>query len=183
MLDALGIFYPQYWLALNVEYFFYTHLNILKNHYCEMRHVGTTKNVNHIWNLLDKMGAWCPTKLIKVALMSNAWVAMGSNKPTLSLEVNPLTKLWCTIVANQVLCHAFIEYIKLVEIVIVHVLDSMEDEWCFLFLKSKLQNALDPHLYCIVGICIAKNFTFYKISLCCYLCTLGNCWKIWLVRA
>ncbi len=54
VLDALGIFYSQYWLAPNVEYLFCTHLDIVKNHYCEMKHVGTTKNVNPIWNLLDK---------------------------------------------------------------------------------------------------------------------------------
>lgn len=34
--------------------FFITYLDILKNHYCEMRHVDTTQNVNPIWNLLNK---------------------------------------------------------------------------------------------------------------------------------
>jgi hypothetical protein len=48
MLDALGIFYPQYWLASNVESSFCTPLDILKNHYCEMKHLGIT------WNMLDK---------------------------------------------------------------------------------------------------------------------------------
>ncbi len=58
---------------------------------------------------------------------------MGSNKPTLSFEVNSLTKLWCTIIANQVFCHAFLEYIKLVKIAIVHVLGSTEDKVFFIF--------------------------------------------------
>jgi hypothetical protein len=86
---------------------------------------------------------------------------MGSNKPTLSFEVNPLTKLWRTIIANQVLCHAFLEYIKLVEIMIVHVLDLMEDEIFFhfyFFVKSKLQNALEPHFYFIVGMYSQKFY-------------------------
>jgi hypothetical protein len=64
-------------------------------------------------------------------MMSNAQAAMGSNKPTLSFEVNLLTKLWCTIIANQIFCHAFLEYIKLVEIALVHVLNLVEDKWCF----------------------------------------------------
>jgi hypothetical protein len=79
---------------------------------------------------------------------------MGSNKPTLYLEMNMLINLWCTIIANQVLCHTFPKYIKLTKIAIVHVFNSMEDECCFSslsFLKSKLRNALDPHLQFVMG--------------------------------
>jgi hypothetical protein len=82
-------------------------------------------------------------------MMSNAWVTMGFDKLILLLEVNPLTKFWCTIKANQVFCHVFFEYIKLVEIVVVHVFGSMEDEQCISslsFLKNKFRNALNPHL-------------------------------------
>jgi hypothetical protein len=74
-------------------------------------------------------------------MMNNAMVTMGSNMPTLFLEMNPLTKLWCKIIANQMFSHAFPKYIKLAKIAIVHLLNSMEDEWCFSsfsFSKSKL---------------------------------------------
>jgi hypothetical protein len=94
-------------------------------------------------------------------MMSNAQAAMGSNGPTLSFEVNMLTKLWCTITTNQFFCHAFLEYIKLVKITIVHVLNLVEDKWCFSplsFLKNKLQNALDPHLQLVMGMYIQKIY-------------------------
>jgi hypothetical protein len=81
-------------------------------------------------------------------MMSNAWVTMGFDKSTLLLEVNPLTKFWHTIKANQLFCHVFFEYVKLVEIVVVHVFGSMEDEQCISslsFLKSKFRSALNPH--------------------------------------
>jgi len=86
-------------------------------------------------------------------MMSNAMATMGFNQPTLSFEMNPLTKLWCTIIANQVFCHTFPKYIKLAKIAIVHVLNLMEDEWCFSsfsFFKRKLQNALN-HLQLVMG--------------------------------
>jgi len=59
-------------------------------------------------------------------------------------------------------CHAFLEYIKLVEIAIVHVLNLVEDKWWFSswsFLKNKLQNALDPHLQLVMRIYIQNFYT------------------------
>jgi hypothetical protein len=43
----------------------------------------------------------------------------------------------------------------------------MDDEWCFssfLFLKSTLQNALDPHLYFIMGMYSQKIYILQKNS-------------------
>jgi hypothetical protein len=91
-----------------------------------MRHVGITQNVKHVWNLLDKWELNVQWGLFECAMMSNAWVTMGFDKLILLLEMNSLTKFWCTITANQVFCHVFFEYIKLVEIVVIHVFRSMK---------------------------------------------------------
>jgi hypothetical protein len=51
--------------------------------------------------------------------------------------------------ASKLLSHSFPEFLKLVEIAMVHVLGFVEDEHCFSFasfLKTKLRNCLDPHL-------------------------------------
>jgi hypothetical protein len=41
---------------------------------------------------------------------------------------NPPTKLWRTLDANTALVAQFPEYLKLAQISVVHVLDSVEDE-------------------------------------------------------
>jgi hypothetical protein len=41
------------------------------------------------------------------------------------------------------------EYLKVVEIAMVHMLGFVEDEWCFnfvAFLKNKMRNRLNNHL-------------------------------------
>ncbi len=51
--------------------------------------------------------------------------------------------------ASQLLSHAFLDYLKGEEIVMVHVLSSVEDEKCFnyvAFLKNKVCNHLNNHL-------------------------------------
>jgi hypothetical protein len=56
-------------------------------------------------------------------------------------DLNPLIHIYKTINASQVLTHSFPEYFKLVEMAIVHVLGSVEDERCFsslMFMKNKL---------------------------------------------
>ncbi len=56
-------------------------------------------------------------------------------------NLNPLMRIWRTIPAFQVLTIYFFEYLKLVEMAIIHVLGSVEDECCFstlAFLNNKL---------------------------------------------
>jgi hypothetical protein len=48
----------------------------------------------------------------------------------------------------------FPEYMRLAEMVVVHVLGLVQDERCFSslsFLKNKLRNSLDQHLQLVVG--------------------------------
>jgi hypothetical protein len=46
-----------------------------------------------------------------------------------------------------------VEYPDLVEIALVHVIGSAEDERVFsiAFLKSQLRNSLGPHMFVVVG--------------------------------
>jgi len=85
-------------------------------------------------------------------------------------DLNPLTRLWsyqdsCTILRIKI----FLEFYKLVEIAIVQVLGSIEDERCFSslsFLKNKLWNSLDTHLECVVPRnVLTKNLHFGEFSL------------------
>jgi hypothetical protein len=70
------------------------------------------------------------------------------------LDVNPLTKVWRVLDGNNHLTQNFSEFIKLAQIVVIHVLGSVEDERLFssvAFLKSKLRASLDEHLQVVVG--------------------------------
>jgi hypothetical protein len=75
--------------------------------------------------------------------------------------VNLVTRFWRVIHASQLLAHFFPEYLKLVEIAMIHVLGSIEDESSFSsvsFLKNKLRNCLNPHLE-LVAMYSQKFFT------------------------
>jgi hypothetical protein len=70
-----------------------------------------------------------------------------------SVYLNPLTKMWCLGTRFRVLSSSFLEYVKLVELAIVQIVGSMEDERCFstlAFIKSKLQNRPTTHLPLVV---------------------------------
>jgi len=57
---------------------------------------------------------------------------------------------------------AFSEYYKLIEVAIVQVLGSIEDERCFsslAFVKNKPRNSLDPHQENVVEMYSQKIFT------------------------
>jgi hypothetical protein len=67
-------------------------------------------------------------------------VALADDKVNPQI-VNPFTCLWKVINVFHLLSDTFLEYLKFVEIVMVHVLGFVEDERCFSlisFLKSKL---------------------------------------------
>ncbi len=78
--------------------------------------------------------------LFKVIMQANNKMVLGP-----PLTCNHVTKMWWSLFANVVIKHILSKYFKLVEISIVMVLGSMEDECCFstLFLtKFKLKNRL-----------------------------------------
>ena len=82
---------------------------------------------------------------------------------------NPLMKLEWSVACNRALISNFLEFVKLVEIAIVQILGSMEDEITFSslsFLKDKTKNRLDnTHLSLVVGmhvqeVYILKDFPY-----------------------
>jgi hypothetical protein len=67
--------------------------------------------------------------------------------------VTPFTKLWITLSSSQILVKKILEYIKLVELIIVQVIGLVEDYICFstlTFMKTKLRNILTTHLELIL---------------------------------
>ena len=76
---------------------------------------------------------------------------------------NSLMKLLHFMVCNRALISYFLEFAKLAEIAIVHVLDSLEDESTFSslsFLKKKTKNRLDnAHLSLVVGMHVQEVYT------------------------
>ncbi len=67
--------------------------------------------------------------------------------------------------ASQLLFNGFLEYLKVVEITMVHVLGSIEDEWCFgfaTFLENKVQNRLNDDLQLVVFMYAQKFFTLHN---------------------
>ncbi len=76
-------------------------------------------------------------------MMNNVKLAM--QKP---FDVNPVTKLWKTLISFWILKNKILEYIKLVELAIVKVIGFIEDEHYFstlTFIKTKLWNRLTMH--------------------------------------
>jgi hypothetical protein len=67
-------------------------------------------------------------------------VKLAMQKP---FDVNPVTKLWKTLTSFRILKNKILKYIKLVELAIVKVIGSIEDEHYFYmltFMKTKLRN-------------------------------------------
>jgi hypothetical protein len=76
--------------------------------------------------------------MFKLVMKSSACITMA--KP---IDVNPLTHLWHILLTSKLFAYSFSECFKLVEIAMVHVIGSVQDERCFIslaFYKSKLRN-------------------------------------------
>ncbi len=70
-----------------------------------------------------------------------------------SFDINLLTKLWRTFLSSQILEQKILEYIKLVELVVVQMIGSIKDECCFstfTFMKTKLNNRLTKHVELVI---------------------------------
>jgi hypothetical protein len=88
-------------------------------------------------------------------------VALAFDKAN-QVIVNPLIHMWQVIHASQLLSHAFLEYLKVVEIVMVHALGSIENKQCLnfvAFLKKKVHNCLNNHLHQVVSLNAQKFFS------------------------
>jgi hypothetical protein len=111
-----------------------------------------------------------------VFLLMSSWMCLGWSTPNTSYKciVNPnLVGIWTTsnafimhleissfsqdygkgLTTNQILFHHIPKYIKLLEIAIVKIIESMEDEHTFntrSFMKSKLKNRFTTHLDLVI---------------------------------
>jgi len=78
---------------------------------------------------------------------------------------NPTTNMWAWLASNVVLPQKLSNFLKLVEIAIVMVVNNVEDEKIFStisFMKSKLHNHLTTHLNLVVWMYAQK---FYKLKI------------------
>ena len=97
--------------------------------------------------------------MFKLAMKGNAHAAMQGDLP-----VNPLTRLWHRIEASGLLRNKLSEYMKIAELTVVKVLESVEDERTFStlsFMKNRLRNRLSTHLPLVVGMHVQE---FYGLS-------------------
>jgi hypothetical protein len=109
------------------------------------------------WDLDTQQG------LFKLTMKSNAQamvevMVLASDKinPTI---INPFTCMWRVIHASQLLFNVFPKYLKVVEIAMVHVLGSIEDEQSFNFVAF-LKNKVNNHLQLVVSMYAQKNSHF-----------------------
>jgi hypothetical protein len=145
-------------LQNEAEETFPKHLATLMSYYYEPKLIEVDKIKRLIPPILDRYKLETQQGLFKLAMLNNSKKHMEP-----PFDLNPLTRLWrfldsCTVLRVK----AFPEFYKLAEVATVQVLGSVEDERCFsslAFLKNKLQNALDTHLECVVGIYSQKIFT------------------------
>ena len=157
VLDALGIIYSQSWLQPDAKITFSKHLDTLKIWYCNAKVLGGGVDKEVILGIFDIWYLDSQKKYFKIAMKSNAHVAMEP-----PYDINHVTRIWQTIYASRVFSHGFPKYLKLAEIAMVHVIGSVEDERVFLsvsFLKTKLCNSLDPHLGLVVGMYSQNIYT------------------------
>ncbi len=89
----------------------------------------------------------------------------------LPLDCNLITKMWAQLATNVIMAQKLLQFLKLVEIAIVMVVGSVEDERIFStvnFMKSKLCNCLTTHLNLVVWMYAQffyklETFPFYTI--------------------
>jgi hypothetical protein len=77
-------------------------------------------------------------------------------------DCNPTTRMWRWMANNQILKLKMYEYFRLVELAIVMVLGSVEDErtfFTFIFMKSKLKNQLTNHFDLVMKMYTQDFFT------------------------
>jgi len=107
--------------------------------------------------LFDELKLEAQASFFKVTMLANSTATM---KPP--LDCNPCFKMWALLTINQIICPKFLEWLNLVELSMVMVLNSMEDERCFSnlsFMKSKLRSRLTTHLDLVVKMYAQSFYT------------------------
>ena len=97
-----------------------------------------------------------------ITMKANCHGAMIRNLP-----LNPLTCLWHWLETLGLLRHKLSEYLKVVELVIVMVLSSVEDKQTFStlsFMKNKLRNRLSNHLLLVIAMHAQEFYSLVDFS-------------------
>ncbi len=97
----------------------------------------------------------CQQGMFKLTMKSNATTCMAPH-----FDLNLLNKMWRLVTTSRVLSSSFSKYVKLVELAIMKIIGSVEDENCIstlALMKSKLRNKFTTHLALVVCM-FAKQF-------------------------
>jgi hypothetical protein len=98
--------------------------------------------------------------VFKLTMKSNAIECMVP-----LFDLNLLTKMWCLLIAFEVLVFRFLEYVKLIELAMVQILNNVEDNKCFstwlLWSWTFIIGSLPIYHLCT---CLYNSFIFCKIS-------------------
>jgi hypothetical protein len=83
--------------------------------------------------------------------MVHWWVLVhfGQNMYDCPFDLNPLTRMRHLVTEFHMLVCSFSKYVKLIKLIMMLVVGSVENEKCFftlIFMKSKLHNMLIAHL-------------------------------------
>ncbi len=134
---------------------FRVHLQIIRSHYCCQCLIKL--DVKSHESLLDHVLLKHQSSLFKTTMQSNSEVA---TKP--SHDQNPTTRMWRRFASNVILKYRIYEYFKLIELAIVVILGSVENERTFstiTFMMSKLKNRLTINLDMAVRMYAQDFFT------------------------
>jgi len=115
---------------------------MIKKHYWKTKKVRSS--LLQVMEPLNANILGLQASIFKLTMKSQAPKAMGE-----PFDKNLVTKMWVTFKNNVLLIEYLSEFLKLVEIVVVLVFGSMEDERNFsmlAFMKDKLHNRLGPTL-------------------------------------
>jgi hypothetical protein len=96
--------------------------------------------------------------MVKLTMKSNATCVAPP------FDLNLLTKMWHLVTTFRVFLSSFSKYVKLVELAMVQIIGSVEDEKCFSILalmKSKLRNMLTTHLTLVVCMFTQQFYRLY----------------------
>jgi hypothetical protein len=83
------------------------------------------------------------------------------------LDTNLLTRMWCLVTTSQILVSNFLEYVKLVELAMVQVVGSVENEPCFSTwpLWSPSSTIDSPPIFHWLCACLHNISILYRTSL------------------
>jgi hypothetical protein len=100
------------------------YLHVIKEAYCHPKKKGNFEVWVFVVFLVIALDI--EQSMFKLSMKSNVVDAMA--KPS---YVNHVFCLWCNLSTSKVLSYSFPKYFELVEIAMVQVLESVNDEWCF----------------------------------------------------